>query len=237
MNPPTYSLERGTKVKTHGVLESTDGLDFPGMIPARRTDSQGIILTPAGGQRGDVYFIAHNYGSPEQVIAPYSYTEFEVMDEMELTDKIEDADAELKITNACISETRLGYGLDGCLTFELFAAPCERIFGGWRLDPCCRPSILTGAYISAILHIAEVTHWEDLKGKYVRIARRKGKIVAIGHILKDSWFAPKILIECMTPALDWEEVHHPAPNSRNYLLPESELAPALQAAYERSPQD
>jgi hypothetical protein len=39
----------------------------------------------------------------------------------------------------------------------------------------------------------EVESWEDLKGQYVRVEfeDRGGKILRIGHLMKDKWFSFK----------------------------------------------
>ena len=43
----------------------------------------------------------------------------------------------------------------------------------------------------------EVESWEELKGKYVRVEIEKwgGKIVKIGHLMKNKWFSFKDYFE------------------------------------------
>ena len=44
--------------------------------------------------------------------------------------------------------------------------------------------------IMDILDCLGVSHWEDLKGKYVRCEHKKsGEIIRIGNIIEDKWFS------------------------------------------------
>lgn len=66
-------------------------------------------------------------------------------------------------------------------------------FGGFSFDHSARgntiPSRAAAFFIRRILETVEVSKWENLRGKYVRVKRdSNGKLYALGNILKDSWF-------------------------------------------------
>ena len=110
-----------------------------------------------------------------------------------------------KIQNGRIESTMLGYEDHGILTcwLNLTFSGSGQGFGGYGLDsPPAerkagfhrRPSVVAGFWIARILKTIGVEKWEDLKGKYVRVARPDewGLIEGIGHITDDSlWFYPK----------------------------------------------
>lgn len=76
MDQPTYVLEKGTKIRTNTVLESTSGMRVhPGHLSARRPDLPGIITGVVPGHGGDVYWVRHE-GLENS--AAYCFTEFEL---------------------------------------------------------------------------------------------------------------------------------------------------------------
>lgn len=49
-------------------------------------------------------------------------------------------------------------------------------------------------YIQKLMETLEVGDWSNLPGTYVRVKKDStlGPIIAIGHIVKDQWFDPKV---------------------------------------------
>ncbi len=104
-----------------------------------------------------------------------------------------------EILNAKISSTKLGEE-HGCLTAMLYLDGegwgCG--FGGYCLDHwCAKPGEHSssdgyGAIIE-LMKTLEVESWEELNGKYVRVEIEGwgGKILRIGHLMKDKWFSFK----------------------------------------------
>ena len=99
--------------------------------------------------------------------------------------------------NAKITETKLGCLHDrGIMTFWIMLefGSGGQGFGGYTLDSYCKTAqkrlqtALTGEVVHGILEALELDSWEDLKGKYVRIAGFGQKILGIGHIVKDQFF-------------------------------------------------
>jgi len=113
------------------------------------------------------------------------------------------------IENAKIESTILGYEDHGILTCYLMLdyGGTQQGFGGYGLDgppPEDKkghrsgertPHIVAGFWIQKILNIVGVEKWEDLKGKYIRVAKEddnwNAAISGIGNILQDKWFYPK----------------------------------------------
>lgn len=104
-----------------------------------------------------------------------------------------------EILNGKITYTKLGQE-HGCLTADLCVEGdgwgC--MFGGYSLDHWCAS---IGEYSSqdgygAIIELMktlEVESWEELKGQFVRVEVEGwgGKIIKIGHFMKDKWFSFK----------------------------------------------
>ena len=104
-----------------------------------------------------------------------------------------------EILNAKIASTKLGEE-HGCLTAMLYLDGegwgCG--FGGYCLDLWFAEvgehssSDGYGAIIE-LMKTLEVESWEELNGKYVRVEIEGwgGKILRIGHLMKDKWFSFK----------------------------------------------
>lgn len=76
MDSPTYILNRGTKVRTHAVLESTGGFLIKQQhLDCRVPNTEGEILGYVPGHGGDVYWVQHANGD----VAAYGYPEFELV--------------------------------------------------------------------------------------------------------------------------------------------------------------
>ena len=105
----------------------------------------------------------------------------------------------MEILNGKITGTKLGKE-HGCLTANLFLEGegwgCA--FGGYCLDHWF---LETGEHHSSdgygaiieLMKTLEVESWEALKGKYARVEIEgcRGKILRIGHPMKDKWFSFK----------------------------------------------
>lgn len=65
-------------------------------------------------------------------------------------------------------------------------------FGGYALylpESSTKQSV-AGHFIWRCMEIGEVTAWEKLPGKTIRVDIQDGLIKGIGHILRDDWFYP-----------------------------------------------
>lgn len=103
----------------------------------------------------------------------------------------------MNIENAIISGTSLSIDR-GCLTcyIHLQHEGAGQSFGGHVLylpESYKSHSKLSfaGHFIYKVMQIADVTEYENLKGKCIRVMRDDTDIHSIGHIIKDIWFTPK----------------------------------------------
>lgn len=99
-----------------------------------------------------------------------------------------------EILNARIKSTKLGKEYDyftAYLTIEGNGWECA--FGGYCLDRWGEYSFADGyGAIIELMKALEVEAWEELKGQYIRVEFEGtgcGKIVRIGHLMKDKWFS------------------------------------------------
>ena len=108
-----------------------------------------------------------------------------------------------KIENAKITSTKLGEE-HGCLTADIILEGngwgCA--FGGFCLDHWYAETGEHGSTdgygaIIELMKTLEVESWEALNGKYVRVESEDwgGKILRIGHLMKDRWFSFKDYFE------------------------------------------
>jgi hypothetical protein len=112
------------------------------------------------------------------------------------------------IKNVIIKSTKLGIEEHGIFTAYLHLEGdgwgCG--FGGYAMDTWIdRENKRVGTrfgcdFITGVLKTLEVDSWENLKGKMVRAETEGwgGKILRIGHPIKDIWFDPKQLAKELT---------------------------------------
>lgn len=83
----------------------------------------------------------------------------------------------------------LDYGDHGHQGFGGYALYLPKSFTHHTLES------VAGHFIWRCMEVAGVTEWSRLTGRTIRVRRTEegfgGMIEAIGHIVKDDWFAPK----------------------------------------------
>lgn len=105
--------------------------------------------------------------------------------------------------------TMLGYERHGILsiyiTIEGDGWGCA--FGGYALDTyddALKRRVGTAfgcQFLIEVLRVVGVDSWETLTGQYVRVETEGwGRIRKLGHITKDQWFDPVVLVEAWRSA-------------------------------------
>ena len=104
----------------------------------------------------------------------------------------------MEITNAIITNATITNDAHGCLSswIECKFTNGNQSFGGYSLylpKTFSHHKIhsVAGHFIWRVMEIADVTEWNQLPGKTIRLYRNDNLIQAIGHIIKDDWFYPK----------------------------------------------
>ncbi len=103
----------------------------------------------------------------------------------------------IEIKNAVIESATISSGDRGFLDcwLQLDYGGMGQGFGGYALYlpksfDHHRLESVAGHHIFRIMEVAGVDSWDKLKGKTIRVKGGWGRIVAIGHIIKDDWFCP-----------------------------------------------
>ena len=106
------------------------------------------------------------------------------------------------VENALIKSVDLSMADHGCLTLAmtLDGSGWGVVYGGYCLghgylgadEETFRGSAAGMEYLLRIMDTVGVERFQDLKGKYVRVATKGwgGQVKIIGNILKDQWFDP-----------------------------------------------
>jgi hypothetical protein len=107
----------------------------------------------------------------------------------------------IEIKNAIITGTILGkedHGIFSTVYLYLDYGSSGQGFCGYSLNtPNGEEDTHIGTawgmeFILRIMDVLEVTSWEKLPGTHCRVKAEHSKVHAIGHILKNKWFDPKV---------------------------------------------
>lgn len=101
-----------------------------------------------------------------------------------------------EICNAVITSASLSNADHGMLSSFLMLdyGHSGQGFGGFALyNPRYKDTSgnYAGHWIWRILEVTETSDWSQLKGKNIRAKIKNGRVIAIGHIIKDNWFNPE----------------------------------------------
>lgn len=107
------------------------------------------------------------------------------------------SDSKREVCNAVISAATLrqerGFMLDSWIQVDY--GDSGQGFGGFALyigrsGAHHRVESFAGHWLWRVMEIAGCEDWEHVVGKAIRCRVEDGRILAIGHIIKDDWFEP-----------------------------------------------
>ena len=112
----------------------------------------------------------------------------------------------IETKNAIIRSATLSTADHGCLSgwLHLDYNGAGQGFGGFSLYSPRSPSAkhnYAGVWIWRCLEIAGVTDWDKLPGKTIRVQADHSCVYAIGHIVKNIWFEPRVEFKAMEDEL------------------------------------
>lgn len=103
------------------------------------------------------------------------------------------------VRNAIIESAEITSDDHGCLSAWLMLdyGGSGQGFGGYALylpKSFDHHKLLShaGHFIWRCMEVAGVTKWSDMPGKTIRARASWGGVSAIGHIVKDDWFEPRV---------------------------------------------
>jgi len=114
----------------------------------------------------------------------------------------------IEVRNAIIESTSLSTADHGCLSGWLYLdyGGSGQGFGGYSLylpkdfKKAVNQRNYAGHFIFRCMEIAGVEDWGKLPGRTIRVRCEHSRVHAVGHILKDDWFDPKVEFETMEKA-------------------------------------
>lgn len=102
--------------------------------------------------------------------------------------------SDIEITNALIEKADIIYEDHGiwCDDIRFSGASWCQGFGGFGLAKKNDPLDYTGWFMRRVMGTLNVSKWSSVQGSHCRIKRSGGDIIAIGHLLEDRWFDPRV---------------------------------------------
>jgi hypothetical protein len=104
----------------------------------------------------------------------------------------------IETRNAVIESVRITNDDHGVLSawVHLDYGGCVQGFGGYVLyvpksfRHATTQKNYAGHFLYRTMEVVGVTEWTDLKGCACRVRADRGKVHAIGHVIRDQWFDP-----------------------------------------------